>query len=98
MPADTLAEGHAQERVCHHRDFDDIDVARDRMVEELAAKDVRHAQEHQRKNEERGDEIQARLDLAEPFVGFRSDERSVGKECVSTCRFRWSPIHYKKKK
>src|SRR3546814_18894283 len=21
----------------------------------------------------------------------RSDERSVGKECVSTCRFRWSP-------
>src|SRR3546814_19926110 len=23
----------------------------------------------------------------------RSEERSVGKECVSTCRFRWSPIH-----
>src|SRR3546814_9225080 len=21
----------------------------------------------------------------------RSEERSVGKECVSTCRFRWSP-------
>src|SRR3546814_11916436 len=21
----------------------------------------------------------------------RSDERRVGKECVSTCRFRWSP-------
>src|SRR3546814_7417408 len=25
----------------------------------------------------------------------RSEERSVGKECVSTCRFRWSPDHYK---
>src|SRR3546814_13460001 len=22
---------------------------------------------------------------------FRSEERRVGKECVSTCRFRWSP-------
>src|SRR3546814_1679381 len=28
----------------------------------------------------------------------RSEERRVGKECVSTCRFRWSPYHYKKKK
>src|SRR3546814_14944097 len=28
----------------------------------------------------------------------RSDERRVGKECVSTCRSRWSPCHYKKKK
>src|SRR3546814_9454109 len=25
----------------------------------------------------------------------RSEERSVGKECVSTCRSRWSPSHYK---
>src|SRR3546814_13496692 len=25
----------------------------------------------------------------------RSDERRVGKECVSTCRSRWSPAHYK---
>src|SRR3546814_9914955 len=27
-------------------------------------------------------------------VGFaRSEERRVGKECVSTCRSRWSPYH-----
>src|SRR3546814_10498261 len=25
--------------------------------------------------------------------GFRSEERRVGKECVSTCRSRWSPSH-----
>src|SRR3546814_15241751 len=25
----------------------------------------------------------------------RSDERRVGAECVSTCRSRWSPGHYK---
>src|SRR3546814_3180987 len=30
------------------------------------------------------------LDLAKKF---RSDERRVGKECVSTCRSRWSPSH-----
>src|SRR3546814_17422049 len=27
----------------------------------------------------------------------RSEERRVGKECVSTCRTRWSPYHSKKK-
>src|SRR3546814_13378669 len=25
----------------------------------------------------------------------RSEERRVGKECVSTCRYRWSPYHSK---
>src|SRR3546814_17691130 len=25
----------------------------------------------------------------------RSEERRVGKECVSTCRSRWTPYHYK---
>src|SRR3546814_15080694 len=28
--------------------------------------------------------------------GARSEERRVGKECVSTCRSRWSPYHYTK--
>src|SRR3546814_20826867 len=32
---------------------------------------------------------------AESFQS-RSEERRVGKECVRTCRFRWSPYHYKK--
>src|SRR3546814_13211402 len=27
----------------------------------------------------------------------RSEERRVGKECVSTCRSRWSPYHSTKK-
>src|SRR3546814_11567955 len=33
------------------------------------------------------------------WAGFhpRSEERRVGKECVSTCRSRWSPYHQKKK-
>src|SRR3546814_15072054 len=28
-----------------------------------------------------------------PFRPWRSEERRVGKECVSTCRSRWSPYH-----
>src|SRR3546814_11470778 len=27
----------------------------------------------------------------------RSEESRVGKECVSTCRYRWSPYHEKNK-
>src|SRR3546814_17982391 len=35
---------------------------------------------------------------ATPPPAPRSDKRRVGKECVSTCRSRWSPYHKKKKK
>src|SRR3546814_12172258 len=28
-----------------------------------------------------------------PWLDGRSEERRVGKECVSTCRSRWSPYH-----
>src|SRR3546814_14194827 len=37
--------------------------------------------------------------LAGPILApaaYRSDERRVGKECVSTCRYRWSPFHLNK--
>src|SRR3546814_17456689 len=37
----------------------------------------------------------ARISLA--LSRARSEERRVGKECVSTCRSRGSPYHYKKK-
>src|SRR3546814_18542558 len=44
------------------------------------------------------DAVEIGLRLARQ-VGFerRSEESRVGKECVSTCRSRWSPYHYKKK-
>src|SRR3546814_2831028 len=35
-------------------------------------------------------------DILTPYMqhgGTRSEERRVGKECVSTCRSRWSPYH-----
>src|SRR3546814_14389511 len=32
------------------------------------------------------------------YLRRRSEERRVGKECGSTCRYRWSPDHKKQKK
>src|SRR3546814_7967841 len=36
---------------------------------------------------------QARIFELERARARRSEERRVGKECVSTCRSRWSPYH-----
>src|SRR3546814_14288684 len=33
------------------------------------------------------------LTLWSAMTAFRSEERRVGQECVSTCRSRWSPYH-----
>src|SRR3546814_16755439 len=33
------------------------------------------------------------LDDAQPRPQMRSEERRVGKECVSTCNSRWSPVN-----
>src|SRR3546814_11604409 len=48
------------------------------------------------------DGIQSRVDGTFSIASWwralsRSEERRVGKECVSTCRSRWSPYHKKKK-
>src|SRR3546814_4250221 len=41
------------------------------------------------------DRFRRRVDETD-VLQFRSEERRVGKECVSTCRYRWSPYHSKK--
>src|SRR3546814_12471993 len=35
--------------------------------------------------------VGARIDIPLHHINARSEERRVGKECVSTCRSRWSP-------
>src|SRR3546814_4337991 len=49
-----------------------------------------------------GDRLKSDYDLVKTYFGMekdfdvtkaRSEERRVGKECVSTCRSRWSPYH-----
>src|SRR6058998_3794462 len=47
------------------------------------------------------DTVGAVMELCQERRGIhvgRSEERRVGKECSSPCRFRWAPHHYKKKK
>src|SRR3546814_10772538 len=47
-------------------------------------------------HEHRGIEVAACNAVpSDPEIGevVRSEERRVGKECVSTCRSRWSPYH-----
>src|SRR3546814_17771492 len=39
------------------------------------------------------DQVRAVLQVAAELAVPRSEERRVGKECVSTCRSRWSPDH-----
>src|SRR3546814_6346149 len=46
--------------------------------------------EHDEDLSERQNLLQLRL---KPLGMMRSEERRVGKECVSTCRSRWSPYH-----
>src|SRR3546814_11296889 len=36
--------------------------------------------------------------IPQAVCDLRSEERRVGKECVSTCRSRWSQYHEKKKR
>src|SRR6056297_4157834 len=56
-----------------------------------------HEGEDQRKVEhrkQRGNDDEARDGIGIGTVfRCRSEERRVGKECVSTCRSRWSPYH-----
>src|SRR3546814_21070072 len=44
-----------------------------------------------------GAHMAVRADML-PDNGFRSEERRVGKECVSKCRSRWCTYHLKKTK
>src|SRR3546814_15817762 len=46
----------------------------------------------------RGDRFETAPRLDQYLELSRSEERRVGKECVSKCRSRWSPYHLKKNK
>src|SRR3546814_13678369 len=55
---------------------------------------LRPAADHRRAGQIALTDIEARSDAHSAKL--RSEERRVGKECVSTCRSRWSPYHKKK--
>src|SRR3546814_3264991 len=63
-------------------------------VERLAALRLDGVQGRQRiETLARVDHGRAVGDAPKVAYDHRSDERRVGKECVSTCRSRWSPYH-----
>src|SRR3546814_3176299 len=55
----------------------------------VAALDYVNAQSHARFGGLTG----LRFNIGRIEGGIRSEERRVGKECVRTCRSRWSPYH-----
>src|SRR3546814_19082455 len=44
------------------------------------------------------EQVEQRTERPPDQPHIRSEERRVGKECVSTCRSRWSPYNEKQKK
>src|SRR3546814_17374909 len=94
LPATTLGRDDAE------------DMSR---IGELISRYERRAMEAERETVDRyvaaylaektGEIIDARITGVQNFgffatvEGLRSEERRVGKECVSTCRSRWSPYH-----
>src|SRR3546814_15196392 len=73
-----------------HRDHDDLDPA----AAEIHPQQQRRR--HQVEQLRQGLGEQPGIAAQQPPL-LRSEERRVGKECVSTCRSRWSPFHSKKK-
>src|SRR3546814_10968951 len=67
----------------------------DRHAEPAGVRPGLLRQERRRRGRRQAD----RAPVQEPGLRHgRSEERRVGKECVSTCRSRWSPYHTKKNK
>src|SRR3546814_11892265 len=63
------------------------------LLEELFRKEFEKFREHPHKSEGWLQAGQYNPDNSLDQELIRSEERRVGKECVSTCRSRWSPYH-----
>src|SRR3546814_1603891 len=67
-------------------------VDRLQFVQRPRLRDDRHVRHHRVRTEQ--DQEIALLEVGKgPMHRAKSEERRVGKECVSTCRSRWSPYH-----
>src|SRR3546814_18152087 len=89
---------HAADRRVHsapHR-AGPVQSARHRAV--LAVFRRRHLGADRRLGHQAHASRQERTRAVDGAAVIRSAERRVGEECVSTCRFRWSSYHSKKKK
>src|SRR3546814_15144801 len=67
-----------------------LDEAREKVVSQYGDD---HNRDARRAMEQEGVKVSLANLRTFPCVRERSEERRVGKECVSTCRTRWSPYH-----
>src|SRR3546814_9907436 len=63
---------------------------------DVCSSDLQHPAQHARSIDARWRLLRRLASARGDRTQARSEERRVGKECVSTCRSRWSPYHYKK--
>src|SRR3546814_17289043 len=71
---------------------DFIEVAEEaREIGPLTLWTLRQVIEDQQRLARHGHDIVLSINISGQLL--RSEERRVGKECVSTCRFRWSQYH-----
>src|SRR3546814_16980727 len=88
LPWDGSGDGRIDRLVLHVPDG--IGLQERRIVEKLRRLWSRDGNEWQLAVENIGDTEAGGSLLTQAT---RSEERRVGKECVSTCRYRWSPFH-----
>src|SRR3546814_15071348 len=88
---EALFQDHVEHRLPRRHRERIATIGRTMGTEHHAARRL-FGREARAEREAAADPLRARHDVG------RSEERRVGKECVSTCRSRWSPYHYKKKK
>src|SRR3546814_18073674 len=89
------ALAHLRELIANEAAFSDVRVHHSREFAE-AIQLVRFDDPDEGFSEIARRRTHARPKLPPKAISTRSEERRVGKECVSTCRSRWSPYHYKK--
>src|SRR3546814_10032099 len=94
-PGPGKGAGRDVEGADHARGLADAHISGDQAAEHDPAAADHRRRTHIIEARSYGAEPLAKIDgsaLSEGGTG-RSEERRVGKECVSTCRSRWSPSH-----
>src|SRR3546814_20866518 len=90
--SDLATHRHGQQEAAHHHVQPEILG----VLDGAAKMDAQPGAQHP-KGPEGKTAAQQKAEARLATVEGRSEERRVGKECVSTCRSRWSPYHSKKK-
>src|SRR3546814_8619008 len=94
--SDVCSSDLADQPVAVHDGKHLVIVAIEEILHQLRYREIRRHRDRVAMHEPSNGYALERLpndDLPVGVAGSRSEERSVGKECVSTCRSRWSRYH-----